>query len=283
MRRPRAAFTLIELLTVMAVISVLVGLLLPAVQKARQAAARMQSLNNIKQQLLAAHHYHDAERKLPRDGYAYNPRDTDEPWGVHHFDNWTAHVLILPYLEEGNLAELSWSHRHYEAYNNARVKVFEDPTDPTLRRHRHPCSYGFNYRVIGTGHPGWWWWFDERPGGPGFRGPQPLKSPGVGTLLGVTDGTSNTILLAQRFSQCYSIGCGFTAIASPDRAHYAPDYLPQVGIRPSQCISGVAQTALPSILVGFCDGSTRAIPGDVARANWWAASTPQGGEVLGDW
>jgi prepilin-type N-terminal cleavage/methylation domain-containing protein len=88
-RVPRRGFTLIELLVVIAVISVLIGLLLPAVQKAREAASRISCANNLKQIGLALHLYHNDHDRLP-------PNRLDGPRAT-----WA--VLILPYLEQDNL------------------------------------------------------------------------------------------------------------------------------------------------------------------------------------
>ncbi len=108
MRDRRAAFTLLELLIVIAIIGVLIGLLLPAVQKVRDAAARLQCQNNLKQIGLAAHGYHDARGTFPP-GVNVSPNSTDPNNGAYAAAPPLAGpyvgclAYLLPYIEQGNV------------------------------------------------------------------------------------------------------------------------------------------------------------------------------------
>lgn len=131
-RHSRDGFTLVELLVVIAIIGVLIGLLLPAVQTAREAARRMQCGNNLKQIGLAIHNYHDAFQKLPPGGM---PQGT---WAGVNENQPSWIVMILPYLEQATITNQAifvgtdWSGRtvdyNWQVKNGTILSVMRCPS-----------------------------------------------------------------------------------------------------------------------------------------------------------
>lgn len=211
----RQGFTLIELLVVIAIIAILVGLLLPAVQQAREAARRSQCRNNLKQLGLAIGNYMEATTLMPiAAGIDLNTSTTGNngSWGVHG--------RLLPYLEQNQLSEmvdLSVAWDLQMAISNVKVPVFSCPTDPKSDLVRdpgggkallYPTTYGFNY---GT-------WFVFNPTtklyGNGAVAPNARINP-----ASFIDGMSNTLLASEvKAWQDYNRNGGPASTAIPSNA-----------------------------------------------------------------
>ena len=196
----RAGFTLIELLVVIAIIAILIGLLLPAVQKVRESAARTQCVNNLKQVGLGLHAYHDANQKFPpgyASGFDAAGNDTGPGWG------WAAH--LLPHLEQANLFRLIDLKQPIEApaFAAARetvVKSYLCPSDtapqqafPVGPRSGSGTLTATTCAVAPSNYVG-----SFGVSEPGVDGDGMLFRTSAVRIADVTDGTSSTLMVGER-------------------------------------------------------------------------------------
>jgi prepilin-type N-terminal cleavage/methylation domain-containing protein len=286
LKAARLGFTLIELLVVIAIIAILIALLVPAVQKVRDAAARTQCINNLKQIGLASHNYHDVYKHLPA---------LTSSTGFPSFGNYQGCILvsILPFIEQQPLynAAIANPNDTWDGNNNPTVRlqsvpIYTCPGDPTTSNGWSQAqvgswmasSYGANQQVFGT----------VRAGGnsdvPKYK------------LGNVPDGTSNTIGYAEAYAASQNNSTG-NLWAYPG-IDWSSAWTPVIGNCRTYGPAGAPYTSLcyaqPQILptvaaankyqaqgmhtgvvnVTLMDASCRSVNGQISQLTWALALIP---------
>jgi prepilin-type N-terminal cleavage/methylation domain-containing protein/prepilin-type processing-associated H-X9-DG protein len=321
--RRRTGFTLIELLVVIAIIAILIGLLVPAVQKVREAAARLQCSNNLKQWGLALHTYHDARKAFPYGNSRVNPpgqevAGTATPPAGATTARRTLYVVLWPYIEQAPL---------YGQYNLS-VGFWQAPNtivNTTTGLVAQPLSLYY----CPSDRPGAYWEGDQyyRARGnyvPNY-GPQLLFTPGVrnapfgwtssggfnrytpyhSRIADFTDGTSNTLMMAEirmAATDALSDTRGdimndqgspwFMAINTPNSGiDYTLDCSNTDPTMPCGVQNGTVGQQINArsrhtggVNVVMADGSVHFVSNNITLATWQALSTMNGGDEPGsDW
>jgi prepilin-type processing-associated H-X9-DG protein len=311
--RIRSAFTLIELVVVINIIFILMSLLLPAVQKVREAAARLSCSNSLRQITIACHNANDTVGKMPPQ-FGWYPH-----WGSGGFGTLFFH--LLPFIEQQNLYNSSFigpggrifdpganyvlvpgvpgthdSRSTGSGISSINVQSYICPSDPSISEAaaysgwKSIGSYAGNYQVFGQRPP----YFSDTDDTTNLH--NWMGNPRVPSTF--QDGTSNTILIAEKYGGCSPPPGGGNIWAlwddlgtwQPMFAGFATGPSSMFQVQPNPCNSNncnptVAQSGHTSGMnVGLADGSVRFLSQGLSSTTWWIAVVPNDGQPMpADW
>lgn len=300
----RQAFTLVELLVVMAIIGTLVGLLLPAVQQVRESARRTECSNNIRQIGIALHSYHSSMRRLPVGWEVEDAMGSGFAAEEIGLPGWAWATRVLPYLEEGNLYQtfdfsLDADDELFQATREHVIPTFICPSDPSDEL----MTWAWIDPVFEEGHDhdhdGHDHGHDDllvsRCNYSGVFGSNEIEgneTNGNGLFFensrirfkDIRDGLSNTLMCGERLATRGTV----TWVAADPHIDHGParvvgvtDHLPND--EASGHFEDFASAHPQGALFLSADGSVRLMPDSIDEVIYRALSTRNGGEVTGVW